>query len=224
MQHLQQLQRLQEQQQQTETQAPHGGCAFAAAAAPNPAATATPSAAASARLEVARCASRLAVPLAPGTPSTFAGALAPSATQARVITEVAPPFRVVRVNAAWEQLCGWRAADVEGRTMALVQCADTDRAALRAVRDAALSGARARVTVVNRRRDGSRFVNAVTVSPLYDGAGAVSHLLGVVDAVAELGGGGGDSGAAAGAEDGEGGAGDGEPAGPAPGQDGGSRG
>lgn len=144
-------------------------------------------AALSTREAVARCASRLIFRLAPGTPTTYAGAreqssqvgpgrggrplarantsarvrslqepprrgLAPSchqhavpaacrdaftgsltsqptppstlpcaARQARVVTEPHPPFKVVHVNRAWEQLCGWREAEVQGATMAILQ-------------------------------------------------------------------------------------------------------
>jgi len=49
----------------------------------------------------------------PGTPTTYAGALQHS-SQVRVLTEPTWPFRVVHVNRAWEQLCGWRAAEVQG--------------------------------------------------------------------------------------------------------------
>lgn len=34
--------------------------------------------------------------------------------EARVVTEAAPPFRITHVNAAWEELCGYRRADVLG--------------------------------------------------------------------------------------------------------------
>lgn len=122
------------------------------------------------------------MPLAPGTPSTLAGALASEPSdQARVVTEPYPPFTVVRVNGAWERLCGWSAEEVEGRTMALLQGPETDRSLLREVRDAASRGARARVVTVNYAKDGRPFLNALQVSPLYDGCGRVSHLLGVLE-------------------------------------------
>lgn len=34
---------------------------------------------------------------------------------ARVITEVKPPFRITHVNAAWEELCGYARKEVIGR-------------------------------------------------------------------------------------------------------------
>lgn len=34
--------------------------------------------------------------------------------EARVITEATPPFRITHVNAAWEELCGYRRAEVLG--------------------------------------------------------------------------------------------------------------
>ncbi|GBG00598.1 hypothetical protein Rsub_13408 [Raphidocelis subcapitata] len=160
-----------------------GSSAAAAAAAPPP----------STRAAVQRCSSRMALSLAPGTPTTFAGALQPGAAQARVVTEAAPPFRVVHVgaacpqtrphvNAAWERLCGWRAADVAaaGGTLAVIQGPATDPAALAHIRAAALAGARAQVVCVNYRRGGEPFVNRLQVSPLLDGSSAVSHLLGVL--------------------------------------------
>jgi hypothetical protein len=173
-------------------------------------------AALSTREAVARCASRLTFSLAPGTPTTYAGALEPSSQvsahplvagarigfatcmhrhastgvcsaartmaalgcaslsvecsnatlphgpptltpitspvhQARVVTEPHPPFRVVHVNRAWEQLCLWRASDVLGQTLAVLQGPDTDPQALAQVRGAALNCARTQVTCVNYR-------------------------------------------------------------------------
>lgn len=136
-------------------------------------------AALSLREAVQRCASRLALNLAPGTPCSYEGALQPS-SQARVVTEPHHPFRVIHVNRAWEQLCGWRASEVQGKTMAILQGRDTDPEVLRQVRATADSASRVQVLCVNYRKDGSKFLNRLQVSPLYDRSGRVSHLLGVL--------------------------------------------
>jgi len=62
----------------------------------------------------------------------------------------------------------------------LARCRGPGRTAVKQVKDAALSGARTEVVCVNYRRDGSKFVNRLQVSPLYDYCGKVSHLLGVL--------------------------------------------
>lgn len=52
-------------------------------------------------------------PLILGTPYTLEGALVES-EQARVITEVGWRHRLVHVNKAWEELCGYKLSEVEG--------------------------------------------------------------------------------------------------------------
>ncbi len=81
--------------------------------------------------------------------------------------------------------CGWRAAEVQGSTLALLQGPETDPLALKQIKAAATLGARGEAVCVNYRRDGSSFVNRLQLSPLYDCAGRVSHMLGVLTAAPE---------------------------------------
>lgn len=129
---------------------------------------------------VQSCAARLTFSLAPGTPATYEGALQYS-NQARLVMEPRHPYRVVHVNRAWEELCGYRASEVRGMTLSeLLEGPHADPAVLQQVRHAAASASRTQVSCINYRKDGSHFLGHLQVSPLYDGAGHISHMLSLV--------------------------------------------
>lgn len=68
-----------------------------------------------------------------------------------MVTEPFPPFRVVHVNRAWEQLCGWRASEVVGETMSILQGPDTDPGVIQQIRRAAVTASRTQMVCVNYR-------------------------------------------------------------------------
>ncbi|KIZ00381.1 hypothetical protein MNEG_7580 [Monoraphidium neglectum] len=135
------------------------------------------------RETVARCSQRLTQGpdgLADGTPVTYERALEAS-SQARVISEPRPPFRVVAVSREFERLSGWRAAEVRGLALAeLLQGGAAAPETLRGIRSAAATYERVTLACVHARKDGSAVPARLAVSPLFDGHGHVTHLLGVV--------------------------------------------
>jgi sigma-B regulation protein RsbU (phosphoserine phosphatase) len=90
-----------------------------------------------------------------------------------------PDQPLVYVNRAFEQLTGYPAAEVLGRNCRFLQGPDTEREAVLALRDAVAAGGECRVTLLNRRRDGTPFWNELLVVPVRDDAGAVTHFLGL---------------------------------------------
>jgi PAS domain S-box-containing protein len=101
-------------------------------------------------------------------PRTVRDALRPT-RRATVITETSAPFRIVDVNAAWENLCGYTFVESKGRTLgSLLKGPETDPVAATALIAKLVQGEEAGTTLVNYTKSGRRFHNRIRVGPLYD--------------------------------------------------------
>ena len=106
-----------------------------------------------------------------------------NANDAVLITE-AWPFdqpgpRIVYVNEAFTRTTGYTSAEVLGRTPRLLQGPNSDRAALDTLR-AALEGRQAVVVeVLNYRKDGTEFWVELSIVPVADAAGYITHWVSV---------------------------------------------
>ena len=90
----------------------------------------------------------------------------------------APDWPVLFVNAAMEQLTGYDADFMRGRNLRFLQGEDHDQDGLARIRAALRDGVTCHTTLRNYRRDGTMFWNEVTLQPLRDGTGAVTHFAG----------------------------------------------
>ncbi len=86
--------------------------------------------------------------------------------------------RTLSVNPAFEQLTGYPLQELQGRSCALLQGADTDPATMEALRQALRVPARITCEILNYRKDGRAFWNEVTISPIHDEQGQLSHFVG----------------------------------------------
>jgi len=119
-------------------------------------------------------------------PTTLEEALQAS-NEARVITDVAHPFRITNVNKAWEELCGFQLDECYGKSMRMIQGPETDVAAIEAAIDHVMTGETAGIVLTNYRKDGSKFRNRLRVSPLYGENGdQITHLIGVLQEIQDL--------------------------------------
>lgn len=84
------------------------------------------------------------------------------------------------VNEAFEQLTGYRSDEVLGRSLALLQGAETDAEAVAEMRSALRAGEECWVTVRNYRRDGSPFWNEIFLMPVRDDDGVVRRYIGIL--------------------------------------------
>ncbi|MCW3048122.1 MAG: hypothetical protein JWO74_2406 [Solirubrobacterales bacterium] len=94
-------------------------------------------------------------------------------------------FPIVYVNPAWERLTGWEARQILGQSCAILQGPDTDPDVVAQISEALREGRGCQVTIRNYRRDGRPFWNDLTLSPVRDDAGAITHVVGVVDDATE---------------------------------------
>jgi PAS domain S-box-containing protein len=127
--------------------------------------------------ELAYCLS--VVPDSEPLPRTIQEALRRS-SRAIVITEAVKPFRIVDVNKAWEDLCGYAYVDAKGKTLgSLLRGPKTDTLTGNALFARLLRGEEAGATLTNYTKDNRAFRNRLRVGPLMDGSD-VTHFVGVL--------------------------------------------
>lgn len=86
---------------------------------------------------------------------------------------------VIYCNHAVEKMTGYRAAEIIGRNCRIWQGADTDPAVVEKLRDALTLGECCTVTLKNYKRNRTEFWNELTVAPVRNLAGYVTHYVGV---------------------------------------------
>ncbi len=97
-----------------------------------------------------------------------------------------PDAPAIYVNPAFERLSGYPADEVLGRNCRFLQGPATDPAAVATLHAAIAGGQECRVTLLNYRRDGTPFWNELSIAPVRDPAGEVTHFIGVqLDVTAE---------------------------------------
>jgi len=85
---------------------------------------------------------------------------------------------VVYVNPAFERLTGYSAAEALGRNCRFLQGGDRDQPARQELRRLLTDGVGGTVVFRNYRKDGFPFLNELTLTPVRDGTGTVTHFLG----------------------------------------------
>lgn len=97
-----------------------------------------------------------------------------------VITEASSAGSpIVWVNDAFTRTTGWTLQEVVGRDPNLLHGRGTDHAVTRRLADAVKHGDPCTITVLNYRKDGSEFWNQVSVSPVPDADGRITHWVGL---------------------------------------------
>lgn len=85
---------------------------------------------------------------------------------------------VIYLNAAFERLTGYQAAELLGGNLRLLQGMDRDQEARKRMREAIASGETCRVLIRNYRKDGGLIWNEVLLQPLRDANGTLTHVVG----------------------------------------------
>ncbi len=91
----------------------------------------------------------------------------------------APDGSVISMNEAHERVTGYGIDDLLGRNCRILQGPQTDPAAVRAMHEAVASGLAYSGEVLNYRKNGQPFWNDLTISPVHDANGRVTHFIGV---------------------------------------------
>ncbi len=89
-----------------------------------------------------------------------------------------PDLPIVYVNPAFEHLSGYASAEVLGRNCRFLQGHDRDQAARLKLRQAIEHRRSVTAVLRNYRRDGALFFNELTINPVHDASGTVTHFVG----------------------------------------------
>jgi two-component system, cell cycle sensor histidine kinase and response regulator CckA len=103
-----------------------------------------------------------------------------AATQGLLITDPSQPDNpIVYVSPGFERITGYRSEEVLGRNCRFLQGKDTDPAAVIRLRGAIEAGVACSVELLNHGKDGHPFWNELSISPVRDEAGRLTHFVGV---------------------------------------------
>jgi PAS domain S-box-containing protein len=85
---------------------------------------------------------------------------------------------IVYANEKFEEMTGYDESEIRGRNCRFLQGPGTDQEATARLREAIEGGESATVELKNYRRDGTPFWNEVTIAPVTDGEGDLTHFVG----------------------------------------------
>ncbi|OGS91430.1 MAG: hypothetical protein A2Z95_09035 [Gallionellales bacterium GWA2_60_18] len=112
-----------------------------------------------------------------------AGLLAQAVDQLRDGVTIADARRkdhpIIYVNRGFEQMTGYASAEVIGKSYRFLQGEDVEQPEIATIHDALTRGEGCQVTLRNYRKDGSLFWNELSISPLRDEQGELTHFVGV---------------------------------------------
>ncbi|BBJ00545.1 hypothetical protein FGKAn22_22370 [Ferrigenium kumadai] len=86
---------------------------------------------------------------------------------------------ILYVNMGFEQITGYKAEEVLGRDYRFLQGTDTAQPELETIRAALARGEGCTVTLRNYRKDGSMFWNELSISPVHNDEGVLTHFIGI---------------------------------------------
>lgn len=90
-----------------------------------------------------------------------------------------PDRPLIYVNEGFERVTGYPAAEVLGRNCRFLQGPDTDPSAVAEIRAAVAEERECVVEILNYRRDGTPFWNRLSITPVRDEKGEVTHFIGI---------------------------------------------
>lgn len=104
-----------------------------------------------------------------------------------VITQVGDDGQrpIVFINHAFERMTGYAEAEVLGRDCRFLNQGLERQPELDALREALSAGRHCRVVVENQRKNGQRFWNELSISPVHNPDGLLTHFLGIQNDVTE---------------------------------------
>jgi len=114
-----------------------------------------------------------------GFDATLYRRLVETSPEGVVLVDAQKPERpVIYANPGFQALTGYSMADLVGRNLRFLQADDRDQDGRHRLREALDKGESCRVLLRNYRKDGTVFWNEMTVLPLLDADGRVTHFAG----------------------------------------------
>jgi len=97
-----------------------------------------------------------------------------------------PDMPLIYINDGFRRITGYPVGAVKNKNCRFLQGEGTDQKSVTKLRNAIKSGKPCTVQLMNYRKDGSRFVNNLSVTPIHDEEGKLTHFVGVQSDVTEL--------------------------------------
>jgi PAS domain S-box-containing protein len=103
-----------------------------------------------------------------------------AATQGLLITDPSLPDNgIVYASPGFERMTGYRLEEVQGKNCWFLQGKETEPAVVKRLQEAIRAGQHCSVEMLNYRKDGTSFWNELSISPIQDSSGKVTHFVGV---------------------------------------------
>lgn len=96
-----------------------------------------------------------------------------------------PDNPIIYVSNGFERMTGYSEENVLGKNCRFLQGRETNPETVTELRDAVLNGRGCQVEILNYRQDGTEFWNHLTISPVLDNQGKLTHFVGVQTDVTE---------------------------------------
>lgn len=90
-----------------------------------------------------------------------------------------PDTPIISASAGFERITGYRADEAIGRNCRFLQGKDTSPEAVKELREAIAAGKDCTTEILNYRKDGSPFWNAVSLTPVFDNEDRLAYYVGV---------------------------------------------
>ncbi|NJK63746.1 MAG: PAS domain S-box protein [Synechococcaceae cyanobacterium SM2_3_1] len=90
-----------------------------------------------------------------------------------------PDMPITYVNPAVEKLTGYSALELYGKNCRVFQKEDRDQLGILKLREAIQDGKECRALIRNYRKNGSMYWNDITISPIHDSSGQITHYVGI---------------------------------------------
>jgi len=103
-----------------------------------------------------------------------------------ISTMDAPDRPLIYVNTGFERLTGYCKEEALGRNCRFLQGAKTDPKAIAKLRKAISDGRECTVELVNYKKDGTRFWNRLSITPIRDSNDQITHYVGIQSDITEL--------------------------------------
>jgi len=109
-----------------------------------------------------------------------------SVSQGIIIADLRlPDSPIIFASAGFERITGYRAEEVLGKNCRFLQGKDTDRDTVTRLREAIAERRACVVEILNYRKDGTPFWNALSLNPVEDEVGAIRYFVGVQSDITE---------------------------------------
>ncbi|NTW50064.1 MAG: PAS domain-containing protein [Chlorobiales bacterium] len=96
-----------------------------------------------------------------------------------------PDNPLVFVNEGFEKITGYSREEIIGKNCRFLQGPNTDPEVTAVIRAALREGKHCVVELINHRKDGSKFWNRLSMNPLKDASGKITHFVGIQSDITE---------------------------------------